>query len=340
LRRRLRRAWEELGGVAPLAAIGLLLFNDHYGKRAFHNALTGKLSDVAICFLLPLLLAAGFRLVGWVNVRARVLVAAFVSGVLFTALELSDTTGAVFVQIMAKLGRRATLTRDLTDLAALVFVPLAAAYALWRARRLSATGTSRVRRLSGVAAAALGSLALMADEPGPRCDQWTPPVVLQAEPGCGKGGLVVIEAGRWSGDLTFYNAAALGLPPVAAYKAGTYHGAACPFLLEEGDWDVTLGTCSTSTNVGPSPLDADVLGVEDAGLDAAMDPGADAASAASVDGGGSPDTSAPDGGTAIVTCTADARVCTAAREGTELWFTCRARPTSAVLCRSRLTVIP
>jgi hypothetical protein len=338
LKRRLRRAWDELGGVAPLAAIGLLLFNDHYGKRAFHNALTGKLSDVAICFLLPLLLAAGFGLVGWANVRARVLVAAVLSAVLFTALELSDGAGVVFVHIMAKLGRRAILTRDVTDLVALTFVPLSAAYALWRARSFSAAGTSRARRLSGVAAAALGSLALMADEPGPLCDHWTPPLVVQVESGCGKGGLVVIEPGRWSGDLTFYNAAALGLPEVAAHQGGTYHGAACPFLLEEGDWDVTVGTCSTSTNISPSPMDAS-NDVDDAGLDAAMDPGADAA-IASMDGGGSPDASAPDAGTPMVTCTADARVCTAAREGTELWFTCRARDTSAILCRSRLTVIP
>lgn len=329
MRRRLRRAWEELGGVAPLAAIGLLLVNDHYGKRTFHNDVTGKLSDVAICFLLPLLLAAGFGLVGWANVRARVLVAAVVSAVLFTALELSGTAGGVFIRIMAKLGRRAILTRDLTDLAALAFVPLAAAHALRRGRRLPAPGTSRARRLSGVAAAALGSLALMADEPGPLCDQWTPPLVVRAEPGCGKGGLVVIEPGEWSGDLTFYNAAALGLPDVAAHQGGTYHGAVCPFRLEEGGWDVTLGTCSTSTEVDPSPTDAGL--VEDAGVDAGIDGGADAAIA---------DASAPDGGAAMVACTADARVCTAAREGTELWFTCRARPTSAILCRSRLTVIP
>ena len=37
----------------PLAAVALLVVNDTWLKPAFHNALTGKLSDVAVCFMMP-----------------------------------------------------------------------------------------------------------------------------------------------------------------------------------------------------------------------------------------------------------------------------------------------
>ena len=41
-----------------LAAVALLLLNDHVLKATFHNALTGKLSDVAWMVVCPVLLAA------------------------------------------------------------------------------------------------------------------------------------------------------------------------------------------------------------------------------------------------------------------------------------------
>ncbi len=42
----------------PLLCIGLLLLNDHVLKDAFHNAVTGKLSDVAGLAFFPLVLQA------------------------------------------------------------------------------------------------------------------------------------------------------------------------------------------------------------------------------------------------------------------------------------------
>jgi hypothetical protein len=52
LRRRAVLALAELGTAAPLGAVCLLVFNDNHWKGLFHNAFTGKLFDVAICFLL------------------------------------------------------------------------------------------------------------------------------------------------------------------------------------------------------------------------------------------------------------------------------------------------
>ena len=49
----MRRASEFLSPL-PLAAVVLLVANDHVFKGAFHNTLTGKMSDFAGCFFLPL----------------------------------------------------------------------------------------------------------------------------------------------------------------------------------------------------------------------------------------------------------------------------------------------
>lgn len=49
-------AGEGLLHPVPLLAIGLLVLNDHVLKDAFHNALTGKLSDFAGMAFFPLLL--------------------------------------------------------------------------------------------------------------------------------------------------------------------------------------------------------------------------------------------------------------------------------------------
>jgi len=49
-------AGEGLLHPVPLLAIGLLVLNDHVLKDAFHNTLTGKLSDVAGMAFFPLLL--------------------------------------------------------------------------------------------------------------------------------------------------------------------------------------------------------------------------------------------------------------------------------------------
>ena len=41
----------------PLAALALTVVNDVWLKPAFHSGLTGKLSDVGICFFMPLFLS-------------------------------------------------------------------------------------------------------------------------------------------------------------------------------------------------------------------------------------------------------------------------------------------
>jgi hypothetical protein len=135
----------------PLAAVALMAVNDRYLKRWFGNAVTGKLSDLAICFFLPLFTSAVLGLVWRRHARARVVTGAAVTVAVFAGQELSpwfqDRFLAALRLVGAPLGlRRFGLVSDLTDLLALLVVPLAVAY-----------GWQRLRRSQGAASATSAS---------------------------------------------------------------------------------------------------------------------------------------------------------------------------------------
>ena len=89
--------------------IGLLIANDHVLKFVFHNAVTGKLSDFAICFLMPLLVSAVLGLITGVGARRRLWIGAAATVVIFSALEMSDARGR-----LVRARGRAGIRRDRT----------------------------------------------------------------------------------------------------------------------------------------------------------------------------------------------------------------------------------
>ncbi len=142
-----------------LAAVALLVVNDHVLKAAWPGALTGKLSDVAGLAFFPLLLAAvaqqarpGLRL------RPTVAVCALLTALVFAAIKVWPLAGDTYrvglgalqwpFRALASLQAghdvprlaRVGLTPDATDLLALPAVLIA----VWLAARYSSprTGTS------------------------------------------------------------------------------------------------------------------------------------------------------------------------------------------------------
>jgi hypothetical protein len=297
----------ELGGVAPLGAVVLLVANDRVGKPLFHNAVTGKLSDVAICFLLPLLVSAALGLfVRWRG-EWRLWVGAVTGAAVFALLEMSDVAGGLFLRALRLVGIAGVLTRDPTDLAALACVPLAVAYGRMRLR--ASPRHPRWATAGGALALVTGSLALMATSEPSKCGEYSAPVVFQADGNCGPGGVVVVEADGQTGSLAISNPGALGLPPLGQYiqslgsvPNGRYNGDACPYTLASGEWHVIVGSCPAAREV------------PDAGSDAGL----------GVDAG----------------CPASFLECTAAVESGTLWFTCDVGDPAVPSCRSRLTVLP
>jgi hypothetical protein len=118
---------------APLLAVGLMVANDRFLKPRFHNALTGKLSDLAICFFLPLFVSALLGIV-WPGRRVtRVLAGAGAAAFVFVAQETWPAFQAPFLGALRVVGAplglgHFALTSDMSDLWALLMVPVAVAY--------------------------------------------------------------------------------------------------------------------------------------------------------------------------------------------------------------------
>lgn len=117
----------------PLFAVLLMGLNDHVLKARFHNEVTGKLSDFAICFFLPLFISAGLGLVWRRAPHWRLATGGLVAASAFALLEMSDAVGGAFLQSLQTVGpalgiHRVGFTRDSTDLFALVMIPLALWY--------------------------------------------------------------------------------------------------------------------------------------------------------------------------------------------------------------------
>ena len=128
----------------PLAALALCFVNDVWLKPAFHSAVTGKLSDVAVCFFMPLLLSELLGIfAGWPP-RRRLLAGAIVTASLFAALEVVAPFTRLALDILDRVGpylgihRRFRMTSDWTDLACLLLVPVSFAYGHLRLNRAAA----------------------------------------------------------------------------------------------------------------------------------------------------------------------------------------------------------
>jgi len=144
-----RRALRWLGAPVSLAALGLLVLNDHVLKAAAPGLVTGKLSDVAGLVVAPPLLAVGLALLRLPRPAAVSLVA---TGVGFTLAKTTEWGVDTVNTVWSLAGWPTHILRDPTDLVALPALLLAG----WVARRERRRGAGPSRRVG----LALGSLAL------------------------------------------------------------------------------------------------------------------------------------------------------------------------------------
>jgi hypothetical protein len=130
--------WGELFGPLPVALLALWVVNDVYLKPAFHNFVTGKLSDVAVCFVMPLFVSELLGLTLGLAPKRRLAAGAVTTAVLFTALEVVPAASALAVALLRGLGpylglgRSFAMTSDWTDLACVPMVLLAYGYGVTR----------------------------------------------------------------------------------------------------------------------------------------------------------------------------------------------------------------
>lgn len=133
-----------------LAAVVVLLVNDHVLKGLYGNAVTGKLSDLAGVFLLPLVLLgcvevalrAGGR-PDWASGPRRILGAVLLTGFGFAAVKAIGPVGDAYGFAIGMLrGGRPPIEviRDLTDL---VVLPVLAGSWLLASRRTRSRAAPR-----------------------------------------------------------------------------------------------------------------------------------------------------------------------------------------------------
>ncbi|HMF39418.1 MAG TPA: hypothetical protein VKQ32_01930 [Polyangia bacterium] len=126
----------------PLAALALIVVNDVWLKPAFHSALTGKLSDIALCFFMPLFVSELLGILFGVSPRARLAVGALITTALYTAQEIVPPFTRFALAVLGAVGphlgihRAFRLTSDWTDLFCLALVPAAVWYGRWRLERI------------------------------------------------------------------------------------------------------------------------------------------------------------------------------------------------------------
>jgi hypothetical protein len=112
----------------PLLAVCVLIFNDHYLKRAYPSWLTGKLSDFAGLFFFPIFLCALWNLasnlfsnpsrIRWLTFR-QALIAVAVTDLIFVSVKFMPEVTQLYLTAMTSLGYPSAVTVDRTDLIAL-----------------------------------------------------------------------------------------------------------------------------------------------------------------------------------------------------------------------------
>jgi hypothetical protein len=165
----LRKALRLLVHPATLAAIVLLLVNDHLLRRVWPSAITGKLGDFAWLFFIPFALTALLALVWPANGRAkRVTPAVLAFGAVGAVFALSKTVPAVHELVVDfaswLFGFEVGWRRDPTDLIALASTLIAAS--LWRRTPLPAAHAVGLRS-PGWVALVFAALLTVANSPAP-----------------------------------------------------------------------------------------------------------------------------------------------------------------------------
>jgi hypothetical protein len=89
-------ATRTLATPIAIAAMALLVVNDHVLKAAYPGVLTGKLSDVAGMIFFPLLLAAACEQLGVRRGMTTIVVAACATALVFAAIKLSANAGELY----------------------------------------------------------------------------------------------------------------------------------------------------------------------------------------------------------------------------------------------------
>jgi hypothetical protein len=130
----------EFFSVLPLASVALFALNNAVLKRAWPGLVTGKLSDLMICFFLPLFVSALLERVSRLGAATRIAGGVALTATVFIAVKTSPVASGVLDRdialLLAPFGIRTAPNHvDVTDLCALPMLAAAWLYARRKAAR-------------------------------------------------------------------------------------------------------------------------------------------------------------------------------------------------------------
>ena len=149
-----------------LVCVGLLVINDWVLKPRFHGFVTGKLSDLAGLAFAPVILSAAIGLVLHAAAslgarvdpslsRRRLLLCILATAIGFTIVKLSPAASQGAAQLLAHLGRDASIYLDPSDLFCLPALGIAYAIGRDELRRVPLGKPAAIHRLGKAASPAL-----------------------------------------------------------------------------------------------------------------------------------------------------------------------------------------
>jgi len=129
----------EFFNAACLFAVFLFALNNSYLKLAYHNVITGKLSDFSACFFLPLFISAILSLATKLNGIKRVKIGCLTTLIIFSAVKISPTLSQLLNASLSAITQsfgfgNSNNIADPNDLVALPMILLAYFYAKFKLR--------------------------------------------------------------------------------------------------------------------------------------------------------------------------------------------------------------
>ena len=113
-----------------LSSIVLFAVNNAYLKLQFTSWFTGKLSDVLLCFFLPLFISSCINLVADIPVRSRLLAGCVITAIIFTSVKISEFAShylnvvLTYISLLLGFGKSLNIA-DKSDLIALPMIIVA-----------------------------------------------------------------------------------------------------------------------------------------------------------------------------------------------------------------------
>lgn len=123
-----KQSMQEFFNFWSLLAVFIFALNNFYLKQHYHNWLTGKLSDITVCYFLPLYVSAVLALTTRLNLKHRLLTGCVITLLVFSAVKVLPEAADLLNRLLSLVTEASQLgpSRNLADPSDLIALPMIA----------------------------------------------------------------------------------------------------------------------------------------------------------------------------------------------------------------------